>query len=156
MSINTISAFGAGTWSSEHGEFISDAHRRLAELVNQYNPNLHVAHIPRAKQDEMEKYPFAIIEIRQGFEPVVIRYLTEVAMQDPASVLAWIFEGDVIRHGGKEVLNRIELRERAERMTKLALWKEQAEDREQELAFMVSGGRNKLHTIKHNGKKFER
>lgn len=154
--METLSAFGAGTWSSEHGEFISDAHRQLAEVVNDYNPNLFVAHIPRTEGDGMEQFPFAIIEHQTGQEPVVIRYLTTEQMQNPKAILAWVFEGDLIRHRPLDVLTRLDAEARAEELLKMKAWEEEAQDREDQIAFFGSGGREKLHTIKHNGKKFER
>jgi len=151
-----LSAFGAGTWSSEHGEFISDAHRQLAEVVNDYNPNLYVAHVPREQGGAMEQFPFAIIEHRSGQEPEVIRYITTEQMMEPQKILAWIFEGDLIRHSPLTVLARMEAEDRAKELLKLKAWEEEQADREEQVAFFATGGREKHHTIRHNGKKFER
>lgn len=154
MAEQVLSAFGAGVWDAERGEFISDAHRRLAEIVNDYNPALFVAYIPRGETTALP--PFAILERKQGREPVVIRYISAEQMQDPKSILTWLFEGDLIRHGMKNVLARVEIAEMAERALQLKQWEDEAVQREEQIAFFASGGRNKLHTIRHNGKKTER
>jgi len=144
-------------WNSELGEFISDNHRRLAEILNDYNPNLSLAFIPIKDRLPGDTKPFAILEKRPGFEPVIVRYLSEIEMRDPAAVLAWVFEGDTTKHGGiVNVMRKIELRESADELLKLKRREDELEDAREHVAFMVSGGRSKLHTIRHNGKKFER
>lgn len=155
--LSAISAFGAGTWSSAHGEFISDKHRQFAELLQDYNPNLALVFIPARERKANDKWPFAIIEHQPGKPPQVIRYLTEEAMADPANILAWLFEGDILRHRTIDVLDRIDAKDRAEQLLKQKKWQEDAEDRQDKIAFYASGGRDKLHSIRHHkGARVER
>jgi RNA-binding protein YhbY len=77
-------------------------------------------------------------------------------MKQPHKVLAWLFDGDVVRHGAENVLKRIESEEKAKELLKFKRQEDELEDRIEMIEFLASGGRNKLHTVQHNGKKFER
>lgn len=155
--LSQISAFGAGTWSSEHGEFISDTHRRFAEVLNDYNPNLSLLFIPARERKLGDRWPFAIQEQIPGRGPVIIRYLDEASMADPKQILAWLFEGDIRRHRVVDVLDRLDAEAAADQLLKQKKWVEDAEDRQDKIAFYVSGGRDKRHSIQHRkGMKIER
>lgn len=155
--LSAISAFGAGTWSSEHGEFISDKHRRFAEVLHDYKPSMSLVFIPGKDRQEGEKFPFAIVEQLPGREPQVIRYLTEVAMNEPENILAWLYEGDLAHQRPVDVLDMIEAKERAQRVLQQKKWQEDAEDRQDAIAFYATGGRQKLHSIRHRkGQRVER
>ena len=77
-------------------------------------------------------------------------------MKNPHKIIAWLFEGDVVSHGAENVLRRIEAEENAKKLMDLKRQEDELEDRIEYGAFLMSGGRNKLHTVKHDGKKFER
>jgi len=61
-----------------------------------------------------------------------------------------------VRHGADNVLRRIEAEEKAKELLKLKRQEDELEDRIEYIEFLAGGGRNKLHTVTHNGKKFER
>ena len=77
-------------------------------------------------------------------------------MKEPHKIVAWLFHGDVVRHGADNILNRIEAEENAKKLMELKRQEDELEDRIEFGAFIMSGGRDKLHTVKHDGKKFER
>lgn len=153
--METSFATSGQVWSSERGEFISQDHARLASTLQDYNPNLSLVYIPMKDRTVTDTKPFAILESRPGFPPQIIRYLSESDMLNPQSILAWVFDGDVARHGVSTIMSRIENAEAAERLLALKRQEDDIEDRIELSAFLVSGGRNKLHTVKHNGQKFE-
>lgn len=129
-------------WESSRGEFVSSAHQRLAEVLHDYNPVLSLAYIPAHDRSAGDTKPFAIIEDRPGFEPVIIRYLTEEQLRDPKAVLAWVFEGDLARHGGaRGLLRRMELEDRAARLLTLKRREDELADQREFSCFVLTGGR---------------
>jgi hypothetical protein len=155
--MTTSFASSAQVWNPEMGEFISESHRHLAEVLNDYNPNLNLVYIPIKDRLPGDTKPFAILEHKPGWEPQIIRYLSEQDMKNPSAILAWVFEGDMTKNGGVNgLLRRIELQENAERLMVMKARQEELEDIIEYGAFLSTGGRNKLHTIHQNGKKIER
>lgn len=154
--METSFASSPEVWNSELRQFISEDHRRLAEVLHDYKPTFSLVFIPQADRQVGEQFPFAILDSPLGKEPYIVRYLTDAQMRRPAEVLAWCFEGDIIRHRPMDVLARIEAKENAEKLLDLKRRDDELQDRIEFGAFMFSGGRDKLHTIKHDGKKFER
>lgn len=152
----TIFGNSAGTWSSEFGQFISDDHQRMAEVLQDLNPNLSLAFIPQRDRKEGDTKPFAIVETRPGLEPHIIRYLSVLEMEKPAEILAWCAAGDLVRNRPQDVLARIEREETMEELLKLKRREDELEDIIDMGAFVGSGGINKLHTFKHNGVVYRR
>lgn len=141
--------------NSARGEFDSAEHRRLSEMVTDYKPTMRVIAIPPNTEAGIT-FAYAIVDAPAGMEPYITRYLTREMLDSPASILEWLFNGDLIKHRPKDIFARIQTKEAAEQAVKM---KEQM-DRDADIndlgAFFFSGGRDKLHTIKLNGKKFER
>ena len=145
-----------GTYDSELGEFISDAHVHLAAVIHDYKPTLSLVYIPKKDQTGFEK-PWAIVERDFRFGENIIRYLSTEEMQNPASILAWLFEGDQDKQGTKSVLQTIENHARAQQLLDLKKQEEELEDMIDHMEFYTSGGRDKKHTIQHaKGVKVER
>lgn len=134
----------AGTWDSSQGAFISSRHQRLAELLNRYNPNFSVVWVPPKDREATIQFPFAILDSTPGLKPYVMRYLTEEQMQDPAEILAWIFEGDLSKHRPVDIARRMELRASAEALLKAKQYEEQQEEELDKLEFIARTGLNKF------------
>lgn len=141
----------AGTWDSGQGAFISSRHQRLAELLQQYNRNFSVVWVPPKDRDETVRFPFAILDSTPGIKPYVMRYLTEEQMQDPGEILAWIFEGDLSKHRPVDVLERLDLRERAERLLVAKKHEEVLAEERDKLDFLA---RTPLHSFTIGKKKY--
>lgn len=135
-------------WNSERNEFISTEHQAFAGILKDYNPNLSLVYIPAAEREADIQFPFAIVEQAPGKEPYIVRYMTEQQMLRPQDILAWLFEGDLRRHRPVDVLARIELQEKAEELLKLKQREEELDDIADHVAFVSTGGRDKLHTFK--------
>lgn len=150
----TSFAASAGVWHPKYGQFISDNHRRLAELIHDYNEAFSLVFIPEnARQGE--QFPFAIVQEMQNAQPVIIRYLDEAMLREPEKVLAWLWEGDLRRQRPVDLIDRMDLQDAAQHMLIQKQRREEREEQNRMAAFLASGGRNRLHTVKHNGKKFE-
>lgn len=147
----TIFGNSAGTWSSEFGEFISDDHQRMAEVLQDLNPNLSLAFIPQRDRQAGDTKPFAIVEARPGFEPQIIRYLSIQEMDNPSQILAWCAAGDLVRNRPQDVLARIE---REENMAELMELKRREDELEDILDMGAFVGRTPLnkYRLKSGGK----
>jgi hypothetical protein len=145
-------------YNSELGEFVSDDHVRLAQVLKDLKPTYSLVYIPvknRTTPEEKLK-PWAIMDKPDNLPEYAVRFLSDEDMKTPHKIIAWLFDGDVVRHGADNVLKRIEAEENAKKLMEFKRQEDELEDRIEYGAFLISGGRNKLHTVKHNGKKFER
>jgi hypothetical protein len=139
-------------------EFVREDHMHFAQILKDLKPTYNLVYIPvkdRTTPEEKLK-PWAILDKPDNLPEHVVRYLSEEEMKEPHKVLAWLFDGDIVRHGAENVLKRIEAEEKAKELLKLKRQEDELEDRIEMIEFLASGGRNKLHTVTHNGKKFER
>lgn len=146
----------AGVWDSDSGAFISAKMQRMAEILNDYNSNFSLVWVPPKNRDATDTKPYAILDSTPGIPPYIMRYLSEVEMNDPAAVLAWIFDGDTSKHGRNDILMKIQNRENAEQLLNLKAEDDAAQDRQDHIAFYAGGGRNKLNYVREHGKTLAR
>jgi hypothetical protein len=144
----------AGVWDSESGAFISESHRRLAEVLHDYDPSLSLVWIPPKNRDATDTKPFAIMGSRPGFGPHIIRYLSDQEMGNPTEVLAWIFKGDTSKHRPGDILRSMEAKERAERLLNMKQQMDEREDQMQFVEYAVSD--RSPNFMRHNGKTFRK
>lgn len=149
-------AQSAGTYNPELREFISDDHVRFHQVLNDVNPNLSLLYIPEKDRTVGDTKPWAILETTEQFGQVIIRYLSDEDMREPNKILAWCIAGDTTRNRPDDIFRRMQAEEAAAELLKLKTREDELEDIAEGMAFFASGGRNKLHTIKHNGRKIER
>lgn len=145
-------------WNSELGEFISEDHRRVAEIIHDYKPTYSLVYIPKADRvtpEEIAK-PWAILESPPNLPQYIVRYLSEVEMSNPTAVVAWLFAGDLDRHRPGDVMRRIEAEENARQLLSMKQREDELEDIIDFGSFVASGGRDKQHTFKHNGQVYRR
>jgi hypothetical protein len=142
-------------YSSETHDFVSQKHMQFAQILSEYDDTLSLEYVPSMDRDETDTKPFRIRQTPRGNQaPYIVRYLTEAEMNNPAEILAWIWEGDLKKHRPVSVLERMEARENFERVLQM-----KAEDDEREAALdlmtnLVSGGKDHKHYYRHNGKTF--
>jgi hypothetical protein len=145
-------------FNSDLGEFVREDHVHFAQILKDFKPTYNLVYIPvkdRTTPEEKQK-PWAILDKPDNLPEYVVRYMSEEDMKNPHKILAWLFEGDIVRHGAENVLKRIEAEENAKKLMELKRQEDELEDRIEFGAFVMSGGRDKLHTVRHDGKKFER
>jgi hypothetical protein len=73
---------------TEDGQFVSEKHARIAEMVQDYDPSLRLAWIPDSRRKPGDA-PFAVIENREGRDMVVF-----YADECDERIIARIFAGD--------------------------------------------------------------
>jgi hypothetical protein len=156
MSLDPSQVVDAPFYSKEFGEFLPSKAARLAEILHDYNPYLELRFIPRMNRDETDTHPFAIWDTSpwRGRGGYPVRHLSEQEINNPQEVLRWLFEGDLSKHGFSEIKARAMAKESAEQLLKHKKEAEIAEQRQDLAATMVSGGRNRLSSFRHNGKIF--
>lgn len=145
-------------WNDTLNRFISSKHERLAQIIRDYNPNYSLVYVPKALRnaEAVGNPEFAIVQNAQSAYPTIIRWLNDEQLEKPAEILKWLFQGDVIRHRPQDVIARIEAEELAEKVWKAKEKLAETEERHEFVSYAIGGGREKLHTWKHKGKKYER
>jgi hypothetical protein len=142
--MQTHLAEAAGTWDSSQGAFISSAHQRLAEILADYNPHFSLVWIPPKDRSAEDTKPFAILDSSPGRAAYIVRYLSDSEMKDPATVLAWVFEGDLSKHKPVDVLQRMELREQARQLLELKEQEDRLAEEQDKLDFIARTPLNKF------------
>lgn len=157
--LNPASVVDAPLYSREFGEFLPSKAARLAEILQDYNPYLELRFIPSSQRDDTDTHPFAIWDLspwRLGPQGLgyPVKHISEREMEDPQAILAWLFEGDLSKHGMSELAARAKAKEAAEQLLDSKRRMEIAEERQELAGEILKGGRNGLNTFRHNGKIF--
>ncbi len=147
--MTTTFGASAGVWNSDLGEFISEAHSYLAEILNDYNRDFSLVFIPKNQLRPGDK-PFAILHSPAGLAPYIVRYLTEEDMKNPQAVLAWVFENDTTR---TDVLAKLEAADAARQAFNL---KERESAIEEQIDMMRFMAKTPLHTFKADGRTYRK
>lgn len=141
-------------YSEAHGEFLPAKAARLQEILKDYNPYLDLVFIPSSQRDEADTKPFAIMD-RSPWKPAsIVRHLSQTEAEDPEKVLSWLFEGDLSKHGFSEIVAREKARTFAADLVKEKYNADLAAERQELVAALATGGRDKKHWFRHNGKVF--
>lgn len=146
----TTSVFSSTVWNSELGEFINEDHARMHEMLQAYHPGRYeLVYIPMGKRETALDHsrPWAILERQADGRMEPIRYMTEQDMADPPAIIAWVFQGDLIKHKPMDVLARIENEQDIRMAMNAARQRDEAAARQDHMAFLVRGGRDRKNRI---------
>jgi hypothetical protein len=77
---------------SRTGAFMSDEHKRVAEAVKQYNPDLKVVFVPPEKRQFNDNQPFALVHSPVSQVPYVVRRLSHEDLN--MGLIGWIHGND--------------------------------------------------------------
>jgi len=127
------------------GYFVSQEHKRIAEIIVDYDPRLRLVFIPPSERnygDPTEK-PFAVAHFPEGKEP----YIAFFAEECDERILERLFLNDTQKH---DMQARLDASDRAKEVIKM---KKQIEDDEMKADIARSMWQSPLHTYRHNGKK---
>lgn len=131
--------------ATEGGYFVSQEHQRIAEIVNDYDPNLYLLFIPAGRRAEGDK-PYAIMDNGGDDKaPYIVAYFDHC----DSRILEHLFMNDVRRH---DQMARVEAAELAQQITE-AKRRQDEEDAKADIA--RSMWKSPLHTYRHNGKKLD-
>jgi hypothetical protein len=126
---------------TETGQWVSDNQVRVAQVLQDYDPNLQLQWIPLNERGP-DDYAFRVVDVSPGKRPYAVCFAHEADER----LLARVFEADGTKNGG--TLNILERINMAQEMLNL---KKQMEERMEshELAYSVMNS-SKIH-YKHNG-----
>lgn len=129
---------------SESGDFISERHARIAEIIREYNPTLEVQWIPPRACEPGDKM-FRIICNPVDKAPYVIMHCDDLN----EDTLASIYQADN-KHGN--VLERIDAFNAAKQVVEIKRQQELAEERADIIKHII---KSPLGRYKHNGVIYE-
>ena len=138
-------SFGDLPIATPEGYFVSREHQRIAEIIQDYDRDLHLVFIPprdRNHDDPNEK-PFAVAHMPEGRE-VYIVFFSDTCDE---RILERLWRNDTNR---TNPLSDLEAQEAAKEAIK---YKEQMDQMEQDADVARSLIRSPLHSYKINGKK---
>lgn len=125
-------------------EWISERFSILAEIVQEYDPNLELRWIPPDRRTRDDKKPYVVVD-KSTNTPV--HYASE--LDNPEEVLAKIFWADNNKHN---VLSRLEATEAAHQLFVMKEWMNKMEEAADEAEFFM---KSPLNWINFNGKKYD-
>lgn len=127
--------------------FISEKHQRIAEIINDYEPNLSLVWIPygdRIPEDRDKE--FAVLHNAPGREPYIVFYCKEYEVDERLLAKLWAADNNV-----SNVLNTLEIHNAAIEAVKL----KEKMDAEQERAELAESiWKSPKSVYKHNGVKY--
>lgn len=132
------------------GRWINANHRRLCELINQYDPTMHLVWVPPEERQPGDTHPFGILHQQPGKPDQIIFTLTEVDMEVPHKILARVAENDLRTH---DVFKRLDIEAQAERVWKAAKREEEIAERNDLRKHIL---KSPLHSYKHGGTEWVR
>lgn len=148
------STVDAPIYSHEHGGFLSSKAARLQEILQDYNPYISLVFIPPKNRSAEDTHPYALLDSSPWRAPYIIRHITEVEIEDPAKILAWLFEGDLSKHSHVSIMAKQKIAEEAAKLVDLKRQEDDRLERQDLAASLLVGGRDHKNYYRHNGKVF--
>lgn len=142
-------ALGTNYRFTDDGHIVSAKHQRIAEIIQDYNPELSLMWIPPDKRSEEDAKPFAVVHTKSDGSQYALFYLREEDLNE--DVLAAIFYMDMSKHSPRSLELELEAQERARQIYEAKEREERMGEKREFAKFML---KTPLHTFKHNGKKY--
>ena len=121
----------------QDGHVLSQDHQRVAEVIQDYDPDLFLAWVPPENRALDEEFPYALIHTTFGRQYVVRKLRTEDVNH---SLIAWLWMNDNARNG-TDLANKLEAEENARRAVELKAREEELEMK-RDFAKSVLSGKN--------------
>lgn len=134
--------FGGYIADPESGHFISERHRAVAGIIQDWNPNLQLVWLPpdvRVAGDENKEFA-VILTDPEHYKQEVVCYASPDEVDE--RLVARLYEMDTKR---TDVLSRLEYDERARRLLEARIEMERAEERAEITTSVLASN---LHTYK--------
>lgn len=125
---------------TEDGRWVSEKHERIARIIQDYDPELHLAYIPPENR-EANDVPFAVIHTPHG-KP---SYVVFTANECDERILERLWENDSTKG---DPLARIDNHNAALKAIEIRKQMDEAEERQDLVSHIV---RSPLNVYKHNG-----
>src|ERR1044071_1228173 len=140
-----LNLLDAHIFDNETGHFVSEKHRIVAGIVNDYDANLRLVWIPPEKRSFDEGQPFAILHFPDNATAYILRKLSEGDVNE--HLIAWLWSNDNARNG-RDLHGYLAALDNAKKAMQL---KKEQEDREQNNDFLLSILKGKNY-YRHNGR----
>lgn len=128
----------------QDGEALPAKYSRIAEIIQDFDPNLELAWIPPGQRTAFDKEPFAIFHNNPRY---LVGTFSEAQMDH--RIIAHLFQ---INNANGNVLDKLEAEEAAKRALR---YKELIEEYEEKQDFAKSLIQSKKHYYRHNGKVYQ-
>lgn len=138
-------------FDTEAGVIVSEKHRRIAEIIHDYNPELSLMWIPPSKRSAEDGDPFLIVHTRMDGSQYPVMWIPEEQMDNPPVVLGRLFAGDMSKGDKDRVQMAMEAAEMAEQVYKAKIDQERWDSK---MDFVTFALKTPLHKFKHNGKEY--
>lgn len=134
----------------ESGQWVNAKYQRIAEIINDFDPTLHLLWIPPANRDAGDSKPYALCQDQFGKNPYVVFYLHEAELDE--RIIARLFEARKMASGNVGALAaRLEAQEAAHELVQAKIRLEASELARDKANFLWNCP---LHTLKMDGKVF--
>lgn len=80
---------------SQSGHFISQEHRRVAEVIQDWNPDIYVVWIPPEDRAANEEFPYALMHSPPDRPAYIIKKIRESELNE--RLIAWLWANDTTR-----------------------------------------------------------
>lgn len=136
-------------YDSQTGTFVNEKHRRVAEIVQDYDPTLFLVWIPPAQRTEAKdrEFPFAILHKPLNRPEYIVRTVKESEVDE--RLLAWLWSNDAERTNPLAMLEKEEAARQA-----MELHARQ-EERDEAIEIGTAILNSPLNTYRHNGKVYK-
>ena len=130
------------------GEWINSEFRRIAEVINDYDPSLFLVWIKPTDRETGEDFdhPYGVMQELQDGRQVMIMVLREDELDE--RIIARIFAGDTKRH---DVFANMDKMEAARKAMELKRKMDQIEEMKDFARTVIKSNK---HSFRHNGRQF--
>lgn len=128
------------------GRWINQKHQALAELINDFDPNLFLVFFEPGNNEGDHRMPYAVIHVDPKHpEPYYIFYLNESEVDQPEKVMAMLFESRR-RANGKpgELADWLEDQRRAAELVKAKATVDEDAERRDKATFLWKTGKHDI------------
>ncbi len=131
------------------GHFVSEDHRQIAELINDWDSEIELRWIPPDKRNFNEEFPYALFHSPMGQQPYIIRKVRFHEVNP--GLIAWLWSNDQAR-GNTNPMAMLEAMDKAQEALRMKKQMEQMEEANDLAASILA---SPLNTYKHNGIKYQ-
>ena len=137
---------GAYILDNASGHALSAQHTRIAEIIQDYNPELELAWIPPNDRTSFDQKPFAIIHNMPNGSRYVVGTFSEAEMDH--RIITYLFNHDA---RNRDILSDIDRENAAKELLAYKERMDEQQEREEMARAMI---RTNKSTWKHDGKKY--
>lgn len=137
---------GAYLLSSQSGHFVSAEHQRIAQIINDYDPDMTLVWIPPEERNLNEEFPFAVMHTMPNGHTYIVRKVREHEVN--AELISWLWTNDLAKQGVTNIAAYVESLENAQKAVELKRREEEMADKADFFKTVLEGP----NYFRHNGR----